>query len=250
MLTPVLASDTWGLWSLNSLTLSHSVAVSWFSSNLWRCFTLSSSISFCWHFREEDWSPREGSSGAALAPLAVEVVGFVPLSLLAAWSLESALVLVLDDGLGESPLSSFRVYSVDPAPVMPDICWCEAARDLCLFRDPLAPPSWPMKNGEALLAIAPSWLWSTAPLRPAILPHVCRAGPQSWLVLRSEPLKFYAVLLRLPCPELMTLLSETSAAGTTLLTGLKALASTIKSPGLFSAFIDVFWFTADVILVL
>jgi hypothetical protein len=82
-------------------------------------------------------------------------MGFVPLSLLAARSLESALVLVLDDGLGESPLSSFRVYSVDVAPVMPEIYCCEAARDLCLFRDPFAPLSWPMKNGEALLAMAP-----------------------------------------------------------------------------------------------
>jgi len=136
-------------------------------------------MSFCWHLREDDWSPSEGSSGAALAPVAVAVTGFVPLSLLAARSLESALVLVLGDGLGESPLSSFRVYSVDPAPVTPEIYWCEAASDLCLFRDPFAPPSWPMKNGEALLAVAPLWLCSPAALSPAIFPHVCRAGPQS-----------------------------------------------------------------------
>ena len=177
-------------------------------------------------------------------------MGFIPLSLLAARSLESALVLVLDDGLGESPLSSFRVYSVDPAPVKPGIYCCEAARDLCLFRGPFTPPSWPVKNGEALLAIVLSWLWSPAPLSPATLPHVYRAGPQSWLVLKSEPLKFYAVLLRLACPGVTALLFEISGAGTTLLTGLKALVSSIKSAGLFSACIDVFWFTADVILVL
>lgn len=140
---------------MNSSSFSWSVTETWFSSNLWRCFTLSCSISFCWHLGEEAWSPREGSSGAALAPVAVEVMGFVPLSLLAARSLESALVLVLDDGLGDRPLSSFRVESVDPAPAMPKIYCCEVTRDLCLFREPVAPPSWPKENGEALLALAP-----------------------------------------------------------------------------------------------
>ena len=106
--------------------------------------------------------------------MAAEATGFVPLSLLAARSFESALVLFLDDGLGESPLSSLRVYTVDAAPVMPEIYCCDAARDLCLFRDPFAPPSWLMKNGEALLAVAPFCWCSPAALSPeeSALPRI------------------------------------------------------------------------------